>query len=264
MSGKAFILVDLTIRDKEGRVHQTTVEEVARESGIYSEGSIYLPVLVIPGETDLFPKVMEALRELGEGESFEVRLDPEDAYGPYDRSKVKVFSIKRLEREGIQPKIGATIYLDGQRGVIKSITGGRVTVDFNHPLAGRELVVSGRVVRRIEDDLEKVRAIVADSFDVGLEDIRVERVDDGVVVVELPSKAYVLRDAYSRKIRALSLIMRHVKSVKKIRFLEEFEIPKRELEEQEKGEQSSEEKKEGIEAEEGGDGGEGGEIGSNE
>ncbi len=228
MSGKAFLLVDITVKDaKEGKIYQTTVEEVAKESGIYTERSVYLPVLVIPGETDLFPKVMEALRELNEGESFEVKLSPEEAYGPYDRGKVRVFSVKRLEREGIQPQVGATVYVDGQRGVIQSITGGRVTVDFNHPLAGRELVVSGRVVRKIEDDLEKVRAIVADSFDVPLEDIKVEEVEEGVVMVELPSKAYVLRDAYSRKIRSLSLIMRHVKSVKKVRFLEEFEIPKK-------------------------------------
>ncbi len=231
MSGKAFLLVDITVKDaKEDKIYQTTVEEVAKESGIYTERSVYLPVLVIPGETDLFPKVMEALKELNEGESFEVKLGPEEAYGPYDRGKVRVFSVKRLEREGIQPQVGATVYVDGQRGVIQSITGGRVTVDFNHPLAGRELVVSGRVIRKIEDDLEKVRAIVADSFDVPLEDIKVEEVGEGVVLVELPSKAYVLRDAYSRKIRSLSLIMRHVKSVKKVRFLEEFEIPKRDSE----------------------------------
>jgi len=229
LSDKAFLLVDLTVKDaKEGKVYQTTVEKIAKESGIHDERSIYLPVLVIPGEADLFPKVMEAIRDLEEGESFEVKLSPEEAYGPYDRGKVRVFSVKRLEREGIQPEIGATVYIDGQRGVIQSITGGRVTIDFNHPLAGRELVISGKVVRKIEDDLEKVRAIVADSFDVPLEDIRVEEVEEGVVMVELPSKAYVLRDAYSRKIRSLSLIMRHVKSIKKVRFLEEFEIPKKE------------------------------------
>ncbi|MDK2371999.1 MAG: hypothetical protein QI197_01280, partial [Candidatus Korarchaeota archaeon] len=149
---------------------------------------------------------------------------------PYDRGKIRVFSVKRLEREGIRPQIGETVYVDGQRGTIQSITGGRVTIDFNHPLAGRELVVSGKVIRRIENDLDKVRAIVADSFDVPLEDIKVEEVEEGVVTVELPSKAYVLRDAYSRKIRSLSLIMRHVKSIRKVRFLEEFEIPKKESE----------------------------------
>ncbi|MDK2384632.1 MAG: peptidylprolyl isomerase, partial [Candidatus Korarchaeota archaeon] len=94
LSSKAFLLVDLTVKDaKEDKIYQTTVEEIAKESGIYDERSVYLPVLVIPGEADLFPKVMETLKDLNEGESFEVKLSPEEAYGPYDRGKVRVFSV---------------------------------------------------------------------------------------------------------------------------------------------------------------------------
>ncbi len=242
LTDKPFILVNITVRDaKTGSVYQTTKEEVAKESGIYSEKSIYLPILVIPGEADLFPKVMEKVLELNEGENFRLELDPEEAYGNYDRGKVRVYSIKRLEREGIRPRVGETVQIDKQTGVIQAVTGGRVTVDFNHPLAGRKIVVEGEVVRRIEDELEKVRSIVADSFDVAAEDIKVQG-EEGVVTVELPSKAYVLRDAYSRKIRSLSLIMRHVKSVKKVRFLEEFELPRKE--EKEEQEQEHEEKEE--------------------
>ncbi len=241
MADKPFILVSITVRDaKTGSVYQTTKEEVAKESGIYSEKSIYLPILVIPGEADLFPKVMEKVLELNEGEKFKLELDPEDAYGNYERGKVRVYSIKRLERGGIQPRVGETVQIDRQTGVIQAVTGGRVTVDFNHPLAGKKILIEGEIVRRIEDELGRVRSIVADSFDVPSEDIKVKQNEEGVVTVELPSKAYVLRDAYSRKIRILSLIMRHVKSVKKVRFLEEFEIPKKEKEEK-KEEQEQEE-----------------------
>ncbi len=229
LAGKPFILVDITVKDaKTGRVYQTTKEEVAKESGIYAEKSTYLPILVIPGEADLFPKVMEKVLELEEGGKFRLELDPEDAYGNYDRGKVRVYSIKRLEREGIQPRVGEIVQIDRQSGIIQSVTGGRVTVDFNHPLAGKKVLVEGEIVKRIEDELEKVRSIVADSFDVPLEDIKIEKKEEGVVTVELPSKAYVMRDAYSRKIRSLSLIMRHVEGIKKVIFLEEFEIPRRE------------------------------------
>lgn len=229
LADRSFVLIDLTVKDANtGEVYQTTREEVAKGSGIYLEDSVYLPILVIPGETNLFPKVLEKVLQLDEGETFSVELGPEEAYGNYDRNKIKVFSVKRLEREGIQPKIGEFVYIDGQRGIVKSVTGGRVTIDFNHPLAGKELVIEGEVVRKVEEDVDKVRVIVADAFDVGFEDIKASPSGDGVVTVELPSKAYVLRDAYSRKIRALSLIMRHVKSIKKVRFVEEFEIPGRE------------------------------------
>ncbi len=224
-----FLLLNLTLRNAETRsVYQTTLEEVARESGIYSDRISYTPLLVIPGETNLFPKLLERLLASGEGERFEIVLEPEEAYGSYDRSKVRVYSVKRLEREGIHPHVGETIYLDDQMGVIQSVTGGRVTVDFNHPLAGKRLLAECEVLKRIVDDLEKIRAIVADAFDVRLDDISAKWLGDGFVEVILPPKAYVLRDSYSRKINALSLIMRHLKGVKTVRFVEDFEIPRKE------------------------------------
>ncbi|MEM1983851.1 MAG: hypothetical protein QW187_02505 [Candidatus Korarchaeum sp.] len=227
---KDFVLVNITLRDAETHsVYQTTVDEIAREAGIYSDRVSYTPLLVIPGETNLFPKLLERVLSSEEGERFEIILEPEEAYGSYDRSKVRVYSVKRLEREGIHPHVGETIYLDDQRGVIQSVTGGRVTVDFNHPLAGKRLLVECEVLKRIRDDLEKIRAIIADSFDVKLEDISVKWLEDGIAEVVLPPKAYVLRDSYSRKMNALSLIMRHLRSVKVIRFVEDFELPRKEV-----------------------------------
>ncbi|MEM2218608.1 MAG: hypothetical protein QXU50_00665 [Candidatus Korarchaeum sp.] len=227
---KDFVLVNITLRDAETHsVYQTTVDEIAREAGIYSDRVSYTPLLVIPGETNLFPKLLERVLSSEEGERFEIILEPEEAYGSYDRSKVRVYSVKRLEREGIHPHVGETIYLDDQRGVIQSVTGGRVTVDFNHPLAGKRLLVECEVLKRISDDLEKIRAIIADSFDVKLEDISVKWLEDGIAEVVLPPKAYVLRDSYSRKMNALSLIMRHLRSVKVIRFVEDFELPRKEV-----------------------------------
>ncbi|MEM0017299.1 MAG: hypothetical protein QXU23_02475 [Candidatus Korarchaeum sp.] len=227
---KDFVLVNITLRDAETHsVYQTTVDEIAREAGIYSDRVSYTPLLVIPGETNLFPKLLERVLSSEEGERFEIILEPEEAYGSYDRSKVRVYSVKRLEREGIHPHVGETIYLDDQRGVIQSVTGGRVTVDFNHPLAGKRLLVECEVLKRIRDDLEKIRAIIADSFDVKLEDISVKWLEDGIAEVVLPPKAYVLRDSYSRKMNALSLIMRHLRSIKVIRFVEDFELPRKEV-----------------------------------
>ncbi len=234
---KEFILVHLTLFDKgTGEILETTDEEVAKEKGVYEKNRVYLPYLVIPGESNLFPKVLEKIEELQEGEEFEITLEPKDAFGERDPSKVKVYSIKRLEKENVDPtsiKKGAYITIKDRVGVIESVSSGRVTVDFNHPYAGKTILVKGKLVKRIKEDLEKARAIVADSFDVPMEDIKVDGPDDqGVVRIWLPPKAYVLRDAYSRKIKSLSLIMRHVPSINKVVFLEEYEIPRKEAKEQ--------------------------------
>ncbi len=239
---KEFLLVHLTLIDKStGEVLETTDEQVAKEKGVHEENRLYLPYLVIPGESNLFPKVLEKLNELQEGEEFEITLEPKDAFGERDPSKVKVYSIKRLERENIdlsKVRKGAYVTIKDRVGVIESISSGRVTIDFNHPYAGKTILVRGRLIKRIGDDLEKVRAIVSDSFDVVMDDIKAELDDQGVVKVWLPPKAYVLRDSYSRKIKSLSLIMRHVPSVNKVIFLEEYDIPRKEPEQQEKAEEA--------------------------
>ncbi len=227
---KEFTLVHLTLYD-DGNVLETTDEQVAKKEGVFDEKRVYLPYLVIPGESNLFPKVLEKINQLNEGEEFEVVLEPKEAFGERDPSKVRVYSVKRLIKEGVNVddiKVGSHISVGGKLGTIESVSSGRVTVNFNHPYAGKRIRVKGRIVKKITEDPEKVRAIVADSFDVSAEEIGLEGPDEeGVVKVTLPPKAYVLRDAYSRKIKSLSLIMRHIPSVKKVIFLEEYDIPRK-------------------------------------
>ena len=45
-------------------------------------------------------------------------------------------------------------------GIIRSVTGGRVLVDFNHPLAGKELVYDLKVIKKIEDTGDKLVALL--------------------------------------------------------------------------------------------------------
>jgi FKBP-type peptidyl-prolyl cis-trans isomerase 2 len=92
----------LTFRDAQtGKVYETTEEEVARKEGIYNEDYSYEPVLLIPGESGL-RKIDLFVEENEEGARATIELSPEEAFGQYDPDKVRVFSVKRLEKEGIK------------------------------------------------------------------------------------------------------------------------------------------------------------------
>ena len=52
-----------------------------------------------------------------------------------------------------------TLNIDNHLVKILSVSGGRVTVDFNNPLAGKEIEYTFTIKRQITDDKEKVDAL---------------------------------------------------------------------------------------------------------
>lgn len=222
----SFVMVDYTIRDLQtSEFYATTVETVAKESGEFREGEFF-PALIVVGEGRLLPSVENSLVGMSEGEKKSLELSPKEAYGAYDKSKLKTMSMRKIKRSGIEDlHPGDIISVEGERGHVKAVSGGRAQVDFNHPLAGKPLQVDVHVSRILRRDDEKIRALASDSFGLNPEKFSV-KVKKKVVSVELPPLAYSKRDSYVRKLRFLSRVMRHVPGAERVRFEETFEIPK--------------------------------------
>lgn len=101
---------------------------------------------------DLFEKNLEGLVV---GNQFHFQLSPEDGYGVYDEKAVinlpkSVFEIDGVVQEDMLV-VGNVIPLQDQnghpfQGVIKVILEDAVTVDMNHPFAGKTLHFSGEVM----------------------------------------------------------------------------------------------------------------------
>lgn len=101
------------------------------------------------GFGDIFPAVEAALEGKAPGDRVEVRLEPEEAFGDYDDSLLRVEPRSRFP-DAIEPGMrfdGAA--LDDGDDLIFSVTdiaGDKVVLDANHPLAGMALKVSCAVV----------------------------------------------------------------------------------------------------------------------
>ena len=69
--------------------------------------------------------------------------------------------------------------LGNRRATVVSVTPGRVRVDFNNPLAGKDLIYKFSVVEVIEDPVEKAMAIIdldfgnSDGFSVDVQEDKV-------------------------------------------------------------------------------------------
>ncbi len=100
------------------------------------------------------------------GDEFDFTLAPEDAYGEYEEAGRQILPRRVFEIDGkIDPNYiykGAVVPLnseDGARfnGIITSIGDESITVDLNHPLAGRSLNFVGKVVETRDATGEEIR-----------------------------------------------------------------------------------------------------------
>lgn len=95
------------------------------------------------GHRNIIPGLENELTGLKLGDSKKVSVKPEDGYGLTDSEEVEEISLEDFP-EGIVPEIGMELEVkdeDGNDlyGRVLAITEDTVTMDFNHPLAGKTL-----------------------------------------------------------------------------------------------------------------------------
>lgn len=123
------------------RVHYT---------GTLADGSVFdssrergEPLEFVLGQGQLIPGFERAVEGMAPGESAKVTIPSDEAYGPRNEQ-----AVRRMERSKLPPKIpareGERIMMRAPDGgmmpmTITSIEGDMVTLDGNHPLAGKDL-----------------------------------------------------------------------------------------------------------------------------
>jgi len=144
----------------DGKVFDTTKEDIAKKEKIYSEKTKYGPVTIIIGAGQLLRGIDEALVGKGENESFEIELEPEKAFGKKNSKLLKIIPEKVFKAQKIDIYPRAMINFGKLMGYVISVGSGRVIVDFNHPLAGKKLYYSIEIHKRISGKKEQVKSIV--------------------------------------------------------------------------------------------------------
>ena len=103
------------------------------------------PLVFIYGKGQIIPGLESGIVDMNIGDKGEVLVKPEDAYGEYKEDAQQ--TVPKEQFAGIELEIGQTLYGQGEDGgtvqvTVKEISGEDVTVDFNHPLAGKTLMFS--------------------------------------------------------------------------------------------------------------------------
>lgn len=102
------------------------------------------------GSGQLIKGFDEGIIGMEKGEEKEIKLEPADAYGDVKPELLKKIPKEQLPKEP-EPKAGMVLLMktpDGQQfpAKIEEIGDKEVTIDLNHPLAGKTLVFKVKVV----------------------------------------------------------------------------------------------------------------------
>ena len=122
------------------------------------------PLEFIYGEGDILEALEKELEGLTVGDEKTVTLKPEEAYGDYDKEAVTQLPRDKFpEEQEIKKDMEFVAQLpDGEERVVKvkEISDQGVTLDFNHPLAGKTLkfnVFVQEVREASEDDYKRLK-----------------------------------------------------------------------------------------------------------
>lgn len=124
------VTLDYNVTDTDG-----DVVDAGREPLIYLHG----------GYDDIFPKIEEQLQEKAVGESVQVKLQPDEAFGDYDESLIQI-----EPRSAFPETLEVGMQFEGSAEGgdeddfllyrVTDIAEDKVVVDGNHPLAGQALI----------------------------------------------------------------------------------------------------------------------------
>ena len=130
------VAVDYVGSLDDGMIFDTSIREEAVKAGLPLQES-YEPLEFIAGAGQMIPGFDSAVIGMEEGEEKSVRVQPIEAYGEVQEEAVIV-----VPRGNIEGEVGVGMSIqtpEGLQGIIVAVDDEMVTIDFNHPLAGKHL-----------------------------------------------------------------------------------------------------------------------------
>jgi FKBP-type peptidyl-prolyl cis-trans isomerase 2 len=140
------IVVNYVGKFEDGKVFDTSLEAVAKESDLYNEMRTYEPLSFPVGAGQMIPGFDKGVVGMKKGEKKSITITPAEGYGEIREDLVQKLPLSGFQGAGIEPKVGETYNFQVAQGKVLKVEGQEVTIDFNHFLAGKTLVFDIEVV----------------------------------------------------------------------------------------------------------------------
>ncbi|HLD87674.1 MAG TPA: FKBP-type peptidyl-prolyl cis-trans isomerase [Candidatus Nanoarchaeia archaeon] len=193
----------------ENAIFDTTKEDVARAHNVLRQNQKYGPLVVCVGEHFLLKGLDEFLVGKEIGVEYSVDLAADEAFGKKNAKLIQMIPLSKFSQSQVRPSPGLSINVDGNIGSVKTVSGGRVMVDFNHPLAGRDLSYQFKALSIVTDEKRQVDAYLKH---LGLDELK-SKTENGTITLSMHSKINeAIEKEFEKKIKAV------IPSIKEVKF----------------------------------------------
>lgn len=101
------------------------------------------PLTFMMGRNQIILGLENSLKDMSLGDKADVLVKAEEAYGVYDENAVQALPVEQFA--GIELEKGMALYGQGENGetvqvTVKDFDDKNCTIDYNHPLAGKDLM----------------------------------------------------------------------------------------------------------------------------
>jgi peptidylprolyl isomerase len=218
----ALIFANYTARVKDtGEGIESTVESEAKRLKIYEDSRKYEPRLVAVGGGWLISGLDAEVAKLSVGDKKEIELPPEKAFGNRDPTQLRMIPLRKFGDRERELAAGDSVDVDNRVGVVRFIGSGRAQVDFNHRLAGKSIVYDFEVLKTVDTDEGKVRALI-DRRLAGDGNKATFEISDGKLTVTIPEELFLVEGLQIIKRGIANDVFKFVPALNSLSFVENF------------------------------------------
>mgnify|MGYP006416978893 CR=1 FL=1 len=160
LKNKDFIEIEFTARVKDGEIFDSNIKEDLKKLNPEATSK---PFIFPLGQTMFLKGVEDYLigKEIGK---HKIELTPENAFGKRDSKLVQRMPMRVFREHNLNPIPGISFNFDGKMGKVLAASGGRVIVDFNNPIAGKEVIYEVNIKRKIDNQKEQISSFIEFLF----------------------------------------------------------------------------------------------------
>ncbi len=149
-----FIEIEFTGKTSDGDIFDSNINDDLKKANLNVEAK---PFVFALGENMFLSGVDNYLigKEVGQ---YKIELTSDNAFGKRNAQFIQRMPLSLFKEHKLNPIPGFMFNFDGRVGKVLAVSGGRVMVDFNNPLAGKDVIYDIKINRIVEDVNEKVKS----------------------------------------------------------------------------------------------------------
>ncbi|MBS3074412.1 peptidylprolyl isomerase [Candidatus Pacearchaeota archaeon] len=210
-----FIELRFTGRIRGGDIFDTNIPDEAKKIGLEINNK---PVVICVSHGMILPKIDDFLVGKDMGQDYKLDVSPKEGFGERRREFLKVLPMDVFRKQNMMPQAGMVMSFDGMPARISAVSGGRVTVDFNNPLAGKDLVYDLKASRKVDSINEKIKSLILFFF---RKDVKFElKEKEKKIILEIDDKFKLFLEVFAPKFReilGMELVIEEAKERAKVK-----------------------------------------------